>query len=392
VAGDDVVTQARVEAAEVPNHLEAPAPAVVSSRDLRALQSLAEGLDAEAVAVVSGLTEHQVLGLCERLELWDEDGEIDAAAARIALHQFAGGTIAKPGPQIAPACEPAGNTIPAAVTPPTPQTPAPAVELPDAAGAGARCDQQLLQVAVGRLKPDPDNPRDDDGDVSELAISIQRAGLLQPIVCRRTSGGQLIVVAGHRRLAAVKLLGWATVAVVVRADMRPDEVLAAMLIENGQRKDLDPIEEARALSRLMSMHGFTSHRQLAERIGRTQVHVSARLALLALSPSEQAAVRSGEMSLIEATHQARLNSGRVRAKGQDKGWHLGPAHPLAHLAKARCQRMQHGRGRTVGGLACGECWESVLRADERAGLAEHAAATGHCSACGHDENPTAVAG
>lgn len=244
-------------------------------------------------------------------------------------------------------------------------------------------DQQLLTVAVGRVLPDPNNPRENLGDLTELAASLREVGMLQPIVARRTSGGQLYVVAGHRRLAAAKLAGWETVPVVVRPPMRSDDVLAAMLIENSHRRDLDPIEEARALAQLMVTHGVKTHGELAKRIGRTQGHVSRRLALLSLTPSEQAELRAGQMKIIEAVEKARMESGRVRSKRDPSKFWFGASHDLAKHAKARCLRLNHKRGSTLpGGVACPGCWESVLRADERSGTARHAAATGTCSACG----------
>jgi ParB family transcriptional regulator, chromosome partitioning protein len=239
--------------------------------------------------------------------------------------------------------------------------------------------QQLIEARLSDLTPDPDNPRDDVGDISELANSMASAGLLQPIVARRTADGRLIVVAGHRRLAAAQDLGWATVSVVVRRDMRPDEVIAAMLIENGQRRDLDPVEEARGYGLLRSRLNC-SVVELARRVGRSQPHVSGRLSLLALPIEEQEALRSGEMTLGEATRSARRHAGTARPKGYTGTWHLGAEHELSPLARARCKRV-HGRARLVGAVACGECWESVIRADERQHLHAHSAKTGQCALC-----------
>jgi len=255
-------------------------------------------------------------------------------------------------------------------------------------------NRQLVKMLVTDLHPDPNNPRDNDGDVAELAESMRAVGLLQPIVARR-HGNQVVVVAGHRRLAAAKHLAWSTVDVIVRDDMRPDAVLAAMLIENGQRTDLDPIEEARALNRLHTQSGGGSHQALAKRIGRTQVHVSGRLALLALPVEQQELLRAGQLNLGDAVRKARVASGRGRPPGYTGSSHLGVDHDLAKLARARCTRLGHrSKGRnSVGGVACGDCWESVIRADERQHLHTRSATTGRCALC---ETPirdaTAVAG
>ncbi|HWJ09066.1 MAG TPA: ParB/RepB/Spo0J family partition protein [Nocardioides sp.] len=243
--------------------------------------------------------------------------------------------------------------------------------------------ERLAQVPVGQLQPDPENPREKilDTDVEELADSIAEIGLLQPIVARQTARG-LVVVAGHRRLAAVKLLGWTHAPVIVRGDMRPDHVLAAMLIENGQRRDLDPIEEARGLRKLKAELGCQDL-ELAKKVGRSQSHVSGRLALLLLSVEDQDRVRAGELGITQATGLGRLNGGKVRKHKahRDRENHFGATHELANHARARCKRLGH-KTKLAGGVACGECWESVLRADERDDAQQRLATTGHCPTCG----------
>lgn len=245
-------------------------------------------------------------------------------------------------------------------------------------------DGVLTKVPLRDLHPDPDNPREHLDDIDELADSIQEIGLLQPIVARRHHQ-LLYVVAGHRRLAAVRQLRWTHVDVIIRNDMRPDHVLAAMLIENGQRTDLDPIEEARGLAKLKAIDNC-SDRDLGHKIGRSQVHVSGRLALLSLTPEEQAQVRGRTMSVTEATARGRLAAGKVRpgAKGKTSPQHLAFGHPLANKAKARCISLGHSRGKGsgVGGIACGSCWETVIRADERAHLHTLTATAGECALCG----------
>lgn len=268
---------------------------------------------------------------------------------------------------------PSAHAVPAAA--PTPRPPASAVEVVPIGG--------LVEVAVRDLDVDPENLRADLGDIHGLAMSIRTVGLLQPIVARRTAGGRLVIVAGHRRHAAVQLLGWDKVQVLVRRPMAPDEVLAAMLIENGQRAGLDPIEEARALNRLRIAGNLTSS-EVAKRVGLAQSTVDGRLTLLELPIEEQEALRAGELTITNAVRQARVASGRVRRPGYTGHPHLGLDHDLARLAKARCARLQHrqhGRN-SVGGVACGACWESVIRADERRHLATSVASGARCPTCG----------
>ena len=322
---------------------------------LTVLKLLANGRGVQFVAAFADLAPQQVMGLVFEHGAARPDGSLD--------EKLLGAAIARLESTAAP-------QLPTREPPPAPK--------PALVAAGP--DVVLQQTPLARLKVDPANPRENVGDVTELAASMREVGLLQPIVARRTAGGQLYVVAGHRRLAAARSLGWKSVPVVVRRDMRSDEVLAAMLIENGQRKDLDPIEEARGLSRLKGQAGGCSDAELARRVGRHQTHVSARLRLLALSAEDQEAVRRGEMKLVEATAKGRLNSGRV-APPRPNAAYFSAGHELAPKAKARCRRL-HTRVVTLpGGIACGDCWSSVLRADERESLHQRSGATGKCALC-----------
>lgn len=268
---------------------------------------------------------------------------------------------------------------------------------PPSAGLAVRVTARggLVDVALTDLDVDPDNLRADLGDIEGLAESITQVGLLQPIVARRTPQGRLVIVAGHRRYAAVQRLRWASVPVIVRAPMRPDEVLAAMLVENGQRAGLDPIEEARALARLQAVTRVSS-RELGARVGMAQSTVDGRLALLALTPEEQEQVRTGVLRISDGIRRGRLSSGRTRPAGYTGHPHLGVDHALAARARARCQRLGHSQDKRsrnrVGGVACGECWESVIRADERRGAQAQSVVAGACVTCGAPvEAPTVEA-
>ncbi|GAB3853748.1 hypothetical protein GCM10028801_06910 [Nocardioides maradonensis] len=272
----------------------------------------------------------------------------------------------------------------------TAPTASPADRAEDGAAAG------LQRVKVADLHADPDNLRehvhaqspDSVGshtidDIEQLADSIRELGLLQPIVARRAEGGRLVVVAGHRRLAAIRRLRWDSVDVIIRPPMRPDHVIAAMLVENGQRRDLDPIEEARGIRKLKTQLAITDG-EIARKVGRTQSYVSSRLALLALTPEEQDQVRTGQLGRTEAANLGRLKSGKTRqsSKGHVTVQHFGPTNELGTRAKARCDRLHH-RGRIAGGMACGPCWESVIRADERDTFQAANAKADDCVTCGH---------
>lgn len=251
-------------------------------------------------------------------------------------------------------------------------------------GATVKAIAALAEIPLDRIHPSPNNPRQHLGDIPDLAGSMREAGLVQPIVVQRLDTGDFQIVAGHRRHAAAVLLGWPVIPCLVRKRMLPDAELLAMLVENGQRAGLDPIEEARALRHLKAT-AHLSDGQLAQKVGRSQSIVSARLALLALSAEEQEQIRTGQMGLVEGVDRGRMNSGKTRPGAQGKvsaAW-LSHTHGLAPRAKARCTRLAHKRngGASVGGTACGECWESVIRADERDHLHEVSARTDMCVLC-----------
>lgn len=229
----------------------------------------------------------------------------------------------------------------------------------------------LVRAPVAELRPHPDNPRTRYTDIDALAASMREHGLLQPVVAERVPGRDgLQVLAGHRRLAAAKHLGWTHIPVLVRRDTLPDEALAAMLVENGQRTDLDPIEEARALQRLVK-GGKTQH-DVARMVGRHPSWVKARLDLLNLPPDEQEQLRAGHTTLGRAAdllrqerEQRRRQANPVaRPLGRPKGArtrpYFGDTHPLARTARAICD---HRGSPKVGGVACGPCWETTIRAD-----------------------------
>ncbi len=153
-------------------------------------------------------------------------------------------------------------------------------------------------LEVAKLRVSALNPRRSAGDVSELAASIRRFGILQPLVVAPDGNGGYLVLAGQRRLAAAKRAGLARVPCVIRRLGERDRE-AAMLVENIQRADLTPLEEATVYVRLMKLHALTQY-EVAELVGKSQTHVSLRLAYLRLPKSTIAACERGEISFTEA--------------------------------------------------------------------------------------------
>ncbi len=139
------------------------------------------------------------------------------------------------------------------------------------------------------------NPRTsiDEAQLKELVRSIREYGIVQAITVRTGEDGRYVVVAGHRRLAAAKQVGLDTVPALIRAD---NGNLAAALVENLIRADLDLIEEAQALSRLAKAENL-KRKELAERIGKSVGYVGERLRLLDLPERCQAHFATGDLTL-----------------------------------------------------------------------------------------------
>ncbi len=158
-------------------------------------------------------------------------------------------------------------------------------------------------IAVDQIRPSHQQVRTrfDAEPLGELAESIRLHGVLQPLLVRRLPDGYELI-AGERRWRAARLAGLTSVPAVVRGDAGNDEQLVLGLIENLQRADLDPIEEARGLRRLTEDFGLT-HEEVAQRIGKHRVSVTQSLRLLAGCPAVQSAVGGG---VITAGHARAL--------------------------------------------------------------------------------------
>lgn len=223
---------------------------------------------------------------------------------------------------------------------------------------------ELRRIAVRDLTTHPGNPRQHMAEIEELAASIQQVGLIEPLVVERLPAGYRIL-AGHRRLAAARLIRLKDVPCVVRPPVHPADALVLMLIENGQRANLDPIEEARGYARLRGLDPKLTQDEIARRIGKSQAHVSQRLLLLNLSHDEQEQIRRGDLLLRDAREEARKRAG-TSEQTRYTGWHLGKTHPLGGQVRDMCRAAGHTGARRLGGMGCGACWERAIRQDERA--------------------------
>ena len=169
----------------------------------------------------------------------------------------------------------------------------------DASSAGNTGELALSELVPGMYQP---RTRMDEGALYELAESIRAQGIMQPILVRRLSqgahAGKYEIIAGERRTRAAKLAGLERVPVLVR-DV-PNEAAAAMaLIENIQREDLNPLEEAHGLQRLIREFGLT-HEQAAQAVGRSRSAASNLLRLLNLADPVQSMLMAGDLEMGHA--------------------------------------------------------------------------------------------
>jgi ParB family transcriptional regulator, chromosome partitioning protein len=154
----------------------------------------------------------------------------------------------------------------------------------------------LRHMPIELLRASPNNPRKyfADTDLDDLAKSIREKGLLQPIVVRPMPGGDYEIVAGERRWRAAQRAGVHDVPVLIR-ELSDGEALEIALIENIQRADLNPLEEARAYGLLIEQFNYTQQ-QLAESIGKSRSHIANTLRLLNLPDSVRSQIEQGNLT------------------------------------------------------------------------------------------------
>ncbi|MDX6616063.1 MAG: ParB family transcriptional regulator, chromosome partitioning protein [Solirubrobacterales bacterium] len=166
--------------------------------------------------------------------------------------------------------------------------------LPEAASGGP----ELLDLAVGKIEPNPDQPRSEfeAGPLQALADSISSTGLLQPLIVRPLDAGgeRYELIAGERRWRAARQAGLKTVPAVVRVSPDDDRLQAA-LIENMVREDLNPVDEARACASLVDDLGI-SKEELGRRVGRSRAAISNLIRILDLPDEALALLSGGDLS------------------------------------------------------------------------------------------------
>lgn len=161
-------------------------------------------------------------------------------------------------------------------------------------------DGELMECDVNDIIPNQNQPRKlfDKSAIDELSSSIEEKGLLQPLVVRKMGGGKYELIAGERRLRASKQAHLKTVPVIIK-DIESDEVLELALIENIQRQDLNPVEEALAYRDLLNKYQYTQD-ELAKRLGKDRSSITNSLRLLKLPEQLRAYLIAGKLSMGHA--------------------------------------------------------------------------------------------
>jgi ParB family chromosome partitioning protein len=164
------------------------------------------------------------------------------------------------------------------------------------AAADERPGRALLSLSPDQLRANPGQPRKyfDEEELRELAASIREHGIISPIIVEADAGGGYIIAAGERRVRAARLAGLSEIPAILR-NYSDEKRMEVALIENVQRADLNPIEEAAAYKNLMELTGL-SQDEVAARVGKNRSTVANALRLLKLPPEVRASLENGAIS------------------------------------------------------------------------------------------------
>ena len=177
---------------------------------------------------------------------------------------------------------------------------------------------RLVDIPVSLILPNPEQPRRsfDDGSIRELAASIKQVGLIQPLIVRRV-GDRYELIAGERRLRAVRLLELPTVKCIVSTAYDEEDSALMAIVENLQREDLHFFEEAECYSSLLDKLRLTQE-ELAIRLGKSQSFIANKLRILRLSPAIRKTVVEGQLSERHTRTLLKLSSDAERAEAISK--------------------------------------------------------------------------
>ena len=198
-------------------------------------------------------------------------------------------------------------------------------------------------LPIEEIRPAGDQPRTvfDERAIEELSASIRENGIIQPIVVRRVGPNDYTIIAGERRWRAAGRAGLRRVPVVIR-EATPDQAYQLALIENVQRQDLRPLEEAEAYRHLLEMAQLTQD-DLAKRVGKDRATIANALRLLRLPPDLRARVESGALTpghiraILTVPDEAAQRALATRIEAE--GWSVREAERQARLARSTAETM-----------------------------------------------------
>lgn len=193
-------------------------------------------------------------------------------------------------------------------------------------------NKQIQDIELDKIVPNRYQPRREfsDDSIKELAETLDKDGLLQPIVVREDGEDHYEIIAGERRYRAAKSLNWETIPAIVN-NMNDDQAASLALIENLQREDLNPIDEAKAYTNLMKLNDLTQT-ALAKDMGKSQSYVANKLRLLKLDDDVQKALIEGKITARHGRALLNLSNDdqeRVLKEIEEKGLNVKQTEEIA---------------------------------------------------------------
>lgn len=197
--------------------------------------------------------------------------------------------------------------------------------------------QNFAMIPLDSIKPNPQQPRSrfSDEAIASLAESIEAVGVLQPVVVTRSGEDEFILIAGERRWRAARRAGIDSIPAMIRA-VDDKGSLTEALIENVQREDLSPLEEASAYQQLLEDYGMT-HEEVGGRVGKSRSAISNALRLMQLPPTVQGMLERGELSAGHARAllgiEDRKYAEHIAARASEEGWSVRQVEEAARVRR-----------------------------------------------------------
>jgi ParB family transcriptional regulator, chromosome partitioning protein len=213
---------------------------------------------------------------------------------------------------------------------------------------------RIRQIPIGEIHPNPDQPRRrfDPSRLDELSRSIRERGVLEPLIVRQREDGTYQLIAGERRLRAARLAGHSEIPAILR-DFKGEESLEVALIENLQREDLNPVDEARAYQRLSDEFART-HAEISDRVGKDRSTITNLLRLLRLPDQILESVSCGTLSVGHARVLLAIEDAneqiRMAERMTHEGWNVRQAERhVAGLTKRPAKKRKPSNGESGSG-------------------------------------------